>query len=73
MVETTRTKLMPVMQLAGFDFDKTAAEFRQELHEFERLTAVPVHVIRQGLEHHLYGMPLHWKQRWPGSNPMISP
>jgi glutamate-1-semialdehyde 2,1-aminomutase len=43
----------------GIDLDKTAAELQWELQVFERMHPRSVTCYRQGLEHYLYGTPLH--------------
>jgi glutamate-1-semialdehyde 2,1-aminomutase len=56
--------------MLGVDLDKTAAALRQELQEFKRLHPRSGEFYRRGMEHYLYGAPLHWMQQWPGSYPI---
>lgn len=54
----------------GIDLNKAAALLQQELQAFERLHPRSGEFYRQGLEHYLYGAPMHWMQQWPGGYPL---
>lgn len=56
--------------MLGIDLDKTAEAFKHELQKFNQLHPSSGECYRQGLEHYLYGAPLHWMQQWPGSYPI---
>lgn len=56
--------------MLGVDLNKTAMALKHELKEFETLHPASGDCYRQGLEHYLYGAPLHWMQQWPGSYPI---
>ncbi len=56
--------------MPGVDLRKTAAALQHELLEFNKSHPRSAECYRQGLEHYLYGAPLHWMQQWPGSYPI---
>lgn len=56
--------------MLGVDLNKTAVALQHELQMFEQLHPSSGECYRQGLEHYLYGAPLHWMQQWPGSYPI---
>ncbi len=55
---------------ATADLKKTATGLEQELRRFEDSHPRSAKLYRQGLDHYLYGTPMHWMQQWPGSYPV---
>ena len=56
--------------MLGVDLNKTVAAYQNELQEFQQLHPRSGECYQQGLDHYLYGAPLHWMQQWPGSYPI---
>ncbi len=57
--------------MLGVDLNKTAVALQDELEKFKQLHPGSGKCYRQGLEHYLYGAPLHWMQQWPGNYPIF--
>ena len=56
--------------MLGVDLSKTATALQHELQQFKQLHPLSGECYQQGLDHYLYGTPLHWMQQWPGSYPI---
>lgn len=54
----------------GVDLGRTALAFEEELRLFADSHPRSAALYRRGLEHFLYGAPMHWMQQWPGSCPV---
>ncbi len=54
----------------GVDLQKVARQLEQEETLFESSHPRSKALYSRGLEHYLYGAPMHWMQQWPGTCPI---
>jgi glutamate-1-semialdehyde 2,1-aminomutase len=56
--------------LAGIDLRRVESLLGEEEAFFETSHAVSRQFYERGLQHFLYGAPMHWMQQWPGTFPL---